>query len=220
MALFKGKLIITDIQELGDNSPISSWRITTQLESENFDNTDITQINNLRIYLKGRNQYGRTQWKRFSIDNIIANEDIGFIIDIAYIIEGSEEDYFVPSIDEECKIGVIGEATSINGFIALPTVNDDIKLSDTQEIRNIDYEVRDTHLNNFISTTVEQYIIESGGQDNTKLPLTGGTITGALAVQGNLSTNNVSLTNNGINVNINSADVLYNTSIISEMILH
>ena len=136
---------------------------------------------------------------------------------------------YAPYDGEENRIGLIGRMTSPSGFTFLPTTADGVPDYSIGKSRNIDFKTRDTEFTKYVVKEVQQSGGGGGGgngTDNTKLPLTGGTITGDLTVDNQTTLNKTKIqagdnifnvTANGIETTLSGSNVTDTKTVSSDL---
>ena len=137
---------------------------------------------------------------------------------------------YAPYDGEENRVGLIGRMTSPSGFTFLPTTADGIPEYSIGKSRNIDFKTRDTEFTKYVTKEVQR---NGGGAsggvsgvDTTKLPLTGGTISGDLTVENQTTLNKtriqagdnvINVTSNGIETTLSGSNITDTKTVSSDL---
>ena len=137
---------------------------------------------------------------------------------------------YAPYDGEENRVGLIGRMTSPSGFTFLPTTADGIPEYSIGKSRNIDFKTRDTEFTKYVTKEVQRNGggASGGGSgvDTTKLPLTGGTISGDLTVENQTTLNKtriqagdnvINVTSNGIETTLSGSNITDTKTVSSDL---
>lgn len=137
---------------------------------------------------------------------------------------------YAPYDGEENRVGLIGRMTSPFGFTFLPTTADGIPEYSIGKSRNIDFKTRDTEFTKYVTKEVQRNGggASGGGSgvDTTKLPLTGGTISGDLTVENQTTLNKtriqagdnvINVTSNGIETTLSGSNITDTKTVSSDL---
>ena len=226
MYVFNGKITIESKPIAIDGTSPQQWKFDVMLSSSN-DKNKISKIKAgdfviLNGYDSASLESQYCAYKVISVDN---SASLG-LKSLTVAWDDQSETIFAPSNNDDNKEGMLGRATSEEGFTMLPTRNDGFDVSTLQIARNVDLQNRDVKLKNFIMNYVKANAGSGSGSgtDSTKLPIAGGTITGDLAVEGTTTladttiesgSTRIDINTNGINTKINSNNVADTKNITS-----
>lgn len=137
---------------------------------------------------------------------------------------------YAPYDGEENRVGLIGRMTSPSGFTFLPTTADGIPEYSIGKSRNIDFKTRDTEFTKYVTKEVQRNgggaSGGGSGTDTTKLPLTGGTISGDLTVENQTTLNKtriqagdnvINVTSNGIETTLSGSNITDTKTVSSDL---
>lgn len=137
---------------------------------------------------------------------------------------------YAPYDGEENRVGLIGRMTSPSGFTFLPTTADGIPEYSIGKSRNIDFKTRDAEFTKYVTKEVQRNGggASGGGSgvDTTKLPLTGGTISGDLTVENQTTLNKtriqagdniINVTSNGIETTLSGSNITDTKTVSSDL---
>ena len=206
MYVFNGKITIKSEPIAIDGTSPQQWKFDVMLSSSN-DKNKISKIKAgdfviLNGYDSASLESQYCAYKVISVDN---SASLG-LKSLTVAWDDQSETIFAPSNNDDNKEGMLGRATSEEGFTMLPTRNDGFDVSTLQIARNVDLQNRDTKLKNFIMNYVKANAGSGSGSgtDSTKLPIAGGTITGDLAVEGTTTLADTTIESGSTRIDINT----------------
>lgn len=226
MYVFNGKITIKSKPIAIDGTSPQQWKFDVMLSSSNEKN----KISKIKagdfVILNGYDSTSlESQYCAYKVISVDNSTSLG-LKSLTVAWDDQSETVFAPSNNDDNKEGMLGRATSEEGFTMLPAKSDGFDVSTLQIARNVDLQNRDTKLKNFIMNYVKANAGSGSGSgtDSTKLPIAGGTITGDLAVEGTTTladttiesgSTRIDINTNGINTKINSNNVADTKNITS-----
>ena len=191
MKLFNG---IIEIASAPQELTKTSWSFEVGFKSNDGFRIEDMQVNDI-VFLNAYDiNTDLSQYCRFVITSIENGTKLGQKRITVRLTEELLPNavVYAPYEGDDNKIGLVGRQTSELGFTFLPSVADGATDVGISKSRNLDFKNRDTSVTTFVTKEVKKATGSgggSGGNDSSKLPLEGGTITGDLTVENQTTLN-------------------------------
>ena len=202
MKLFNGVITIVSTPEEVAGAA-SSWSFEAKFQSsDGFLAADAKKGD--MVFLKGyNNNTDESQFCSYVVESVSPVGSGRLQLTVKYN-EPDNDVVFAPSDNDENVLGLISRKTSAVGHAFLPTAADGVEESTLEKARNVDLKNRDELLNAHIASMVEKINQNAGsggaGVDDSKLPLSGGTITGDLTVNNKTTLNEVEVKSKDVQI--------------------